>query len=108
MKIFNYLTKLYLNNAHNFRELVKLSASQLSSFGIINSAKRLVNELDTSWVEKSPKVGIRPQLLNTNEMRLEMDFLIKHGNNSTHILNSISPAFTSSFAVARHVVNHFK
>jgi len=35
------------------------------------------------------------------------DFVVENGENSTHILNAISPAFTSSFAFAEHVVTNY-
>ncbi len=104
INITQQLMKLYYKNTQNFRSLVKVAAAQLTQSGVVHSARRLVNTLESSWVEKSPKVGIRPQLLNTKTMQLEMDFLIKNGKHSLHVLNSISPAFTSSFAVANHLV----
>ena len=77
----------------------------LTTFGVINSARKLLNGLQYKCLEKTPKVGIRPQLVNVKEKKLEMDFIIENDENSTHILNSISPAWTSSFAVAEHIVN---
>lgn len=105
LQICLHLIKLYMNNPQNFRNLVKEAAFHSSKRGVVNSARCLMTQLEHSWVKKSDKVGIRPQLLNTKEMKLEMDFLIKEGKNSVHILNSISPAFTSSFAVAGHIAN---
>ena len=35
---------------------------------------------------------------------MEMDFVIEQGVDSVHVLNAISPAFTSSFAFAELVV----
>jgi len=52
-------------------------------------------------------VGIRPQLVNTREGRLEMDFVVEQGRNSVHVLNAISPAFTSAFAFAGYIVDKF-
>ena len=105
LRLFGQFIKLYGKNTQNFRNLVKVAALHSTKLGVIKSARNLMNQFDNSWVKPSPKVGIRPQLLNTKEMKLEMDFLIKNGKNSIHILNSISPACTSSFAVARYIVN---
>jgi len=33
-----------------------------------------------------------------------MDFLIEHAENSTHVLNAVSPAFTSAFSFAARIV----
>ena len=50
------------------------------------------------------KVGIRPQLSNRKTNELELDFLFEKTPVSYHVLNSISPAFTSSFAFAEKIV----
>ena len=56
-------------------------------------------------IELSEKVGIRSQVFNRREDRIEDDFLCLPGPNSTHILNAISPAFTASFALADLIIN---
>ena len=105
ISIFGNLSLLYLKDQQNFRNLVHQEMPHLTTFGVINSARKLLNGLQYKCLEKTPKVGIRPQLVNVKEKKLEMDFIIENDENSTHILNSISPAWTSSFAVAEHIVN---
>ncbi|KKO18032.1 MAG: oxidoreductase [Candidatus Brocadia fulgida] len=34
-----------------------------------------------------------------------MDFVVEHGENSTHILNAVSPAFTSAFSFSKFIVD---
>jgi L-2-hydroxyglutarate oxidase LhgO len=53
------------------------------------------------------KVGIRPQLINIHDKKLMMDFLVVKQKHSLHILNAISPAFTSSLAFAKYIVQHY-
>ena len=53
---------------------------------------------------KPIKPGIRAQLLNKKTNELVEDFIIEHTKNSTHILNAVSPAFTCSFSLAKHIV----
>jgi L-2-hydroxyglutarate oxidase LhgO len=62
-------------------------------------------ELKSEDLIPSNKVGIRPQLVNVKTKSIEMDYIIEQTENSTHILNSISPAFTSSFAFAEWIVD---
>ncbi|WP_147821722.1 L-2-hydroxyglutarate oxidase [Salidesulfovibrio onnuriiensis] len=64
-------------------------------------ARKLVRELDPKDIEHSPKAGIRPQLVNVKTKELVMDFTIERGRTSLHVLNSISPAFTSAMSFAR-------
>ena len=56
-------------------------------------------------LEKEAKVGIRPQLMDLKKKQLEMDCVIETGQNSIHVLNAISPAFTCAMAFAPFVVN---
>lgn len=102
------LAKLYASNVQKFRALVHAELPHYTKSGFMKSASKLVDHLESNWIKATPKVGIRPQLINTREGKLEMDFLIERGKNSIHILNSISPAFTSSFAFAKLVVDEIK
>jgi hypothetical protein len=54
---------------------------------------------------KNSKVGIRAQLVNLKTMELVNDFLIEKGESSSHVLNAVSPAFTSSFAFSKLVLD---
>ncbi|HHT9142443.1 MAG: L-2-hydroxyglutarate oxidase, partial [Candidatus Brocadiales bacterium] len=49
--------------------------------------------------------GIRAQLLDKEGMKLVMDYVIERGENSTHILNAVSPAFTSAFSFSKFIVD---
>ncbi len=71
-------------------------------------AARLVKTFDPSLFEKASKVGIRPQLVDWNTKQLIMDFRVEAADGSVHVLNPISPAFTSSMDLARTIVReHF-
>lgn len=70
-----------------------------------DDARKLVKYLAPHDLLPSTKVGIRPQLVNTKTKELVMDFVVEQRANTIHILNSISPAFTSSMSFARMVVN---
>ena len=75
---------------------------------MIKSAKKLIPSIKPEDLKISTKVGIRPQLFNKNTQKLENDFLSVKGQSSTHILNAISPAFTSSFALANNIIDQNK
>lgn len=53
------------------------------------------------------QTGIRAQLYDKKREKLEMDFVVEKGLNSVHILNAVSPGFTSSLSFARYVVREF-
>ena len=63
----------------------------------------MVQNIGTNF--KPIPAGIRAQLLNTKTNELIQDFVVEHTENSTHILNAVSPAFTCSFSFAEYVVN---
>src|SRR5690606_33548861 len=46
--------------------------------------------------------GIRAQLLDVRERKLEMDFVLEGDGRSMHVLNAVSPAFTCSLPFAAH------
>lgn len=79
-----------------FREVALEEPRKYSFTYFFNDAKRLVKELSPDDIEATPKAGIRPQLVNVKKNELVMDFVIEGTYNSLHVLNSISPAFTSS------------
>jgi L-2-hydroxyglutarate oxidase len=71
-------------------------------------AARLVHGFDPSEVEPAEKVGIRPQLVDWRTKQLLMDFIVERSGDTLHVLNPISPAFTSSMELARQIVaEHF-
>jgi L-2-hydroxyglutarate oxidase LhgO len=71
-------------------------------------AARLVKSYDPSLFPRADKVGIRPQLVDWRTKELVMDFLVEARDATVHVLNPISPAFTSSMDLARTIVReHF-
>jgi (S)-2-hydroxyglutarate dehydrogenase len=67
-------------------------------------AARLVKSYDPSLFPAADKVGIRPQLVDWRTKELVMDFLVEAKDATVHVLNPISPAFTSSMELARAIV----
>lgn len=98
------LLKMYLSNQNNFRHLVHTEALKYLKPYFLSAAQKLVSEIKDSDLIPCDKVGIRPQLVNTEKGSLEMDFVIEHTDSSTHVLNAISPAFTSAFPFAEFLV----
>jgi hypothetical protein len=101
------LARLYATNPQNFRNLVHSEIPRYRKASFLAAARQLVDRLEPRWVKATPKVGIRPQLVNTREGRLEMDFVVEQGRHSLHVLNAISPAFTSAFAFAGFILDEF-
>lgn len=72
-----------------------------------SDAAKLVKHIAPNDMAPSTKVGIRPQLIDIETNQLVMDFLVEKHENTVHVLNSISPAFTSSMYFAELVVKEY-
>ncbi len=100
---WNLMRMLIRNNGH-FRQFVKEELFRYIPNYFYEESKTLVPHLTKTDIVGFGKVGIRAQLMDLEQKKLEMDFILETGPNSIHVLNAISPAFTSSFACAEHVV----
>ncbi len=95
--------RMFLDN-EKFRA-VALEEPRKYFFGhFYRDAARLVRHIAPNDFQSSPKVGIRPQLVDMETSELVMDFIIKRHGDTLHILNAISPAFTSAMRFAELVV----
>jgi L-2-hydroxyglutarate oxidase LhgO len=95
---------LFAGDCFGFRRLALEEMRKYHKAYFIGQAARLVNRLDPARFGAYTRPGIRAQLLNTRTRELVMDFLVEHADASTHVLNAVSPAFTSAFSFAAHVV----
>ena len=105
VKISSELAGMYLKNKDNFRLLVHTEMKKYLKPWFIKSAQKLVTDLKSEDLILSNKVGIRPQLINIKTKSIEMDYIVEKTDCTLHVLNSISPAFTSSFSFAEWIVN---
>ncbi len=106
MQIGCRLAGMYLSNRSNFRRLAHLELAKYWKPNFLVAVQRLLPAITSEDMIQTPKVGIRPQLINVRTGKLQMDYILQHTDRSTHVLNSISPAFTSSFAFAEMIVNN--
>lgn len=98
--------ELFVTNK-KFRAVALCEPKKYLPYFVFRDAQKLVKEMQPNWLTSCHKVGIRAQLVNWNNHELVMDFLIQQGENSLHILNAISPAFTCSIVFAQYVVNQY-
>jgi len=99
---------LFLRNP-KFRQVALTEPRKYRSAAFFRDAARLMNTLSPSDIEPSEKVGIRAQLVDWRTKDLVMDFSVVAQGDAVHILNPISPAFTSSMDIAETVVReHFE
>lgn len=106
LQILFYEAALFFQN-QNFRCLALREIKKYDKKVVFLLAKDLVRNLDFTKFKKSKKSGIRAQLLNLRTKQLVNDFLIQANENSIHILNAISPAFTAAIPFAKFVVHEY-
>ena len=68
-----------------------------------NPTGKLIPEIESNDLIHGGS-GVRAQALTKNGKLLD-DFFIIRGKNITHVLNAPSPAATSAFAIAEHIVS---
>lgn len=98
---------LVSGESHNFSEMLRSEWPKVFRKEIVKQAAQLVPKAGevATWSRKPP--GIRAQLVHLPTGRLEQDFVVRNFNNSTHVLNAVSPGWTSSLPFGRHVANEF-
>jgi L-2-hydroxyglutarate oxidase LhgO len=97
---------LFISNPE-FRSVTYSEPRKYLSGYFFNIVKDMLENLDIRDIEPSRKVGIRPQLVDWKNKELVMDFEVLRAENSIHILNAVSPAFTSAMAFAEFVVEKY-
>lgn len=104
-RIAALVVRQYLANKQGFRQLAHLEGSRLFRDAFARAAQVMVPRLQASQLVRSAKVGIRAQLLDLETGELVMDFRVERQESATHVLNAVSPAFTSAFGFARLAVD---
>ena len=104
LEILYYEAKLFLTNAFGFRDLAFSEVKKYSFKYLISLAKNLTQDMKHEGYDSWSTPGIRAQLLNKNTLELVQDFVVEGDKDSIHILNAVSPAFTSSIPFANWVV----
>jgi L-2-hydroxyglutarate oxidase len=105
LKIIAFQAKLFWLNNFNFRALALEETKKFSRKYFISESTKLVKRLNPNNFGDYVNPGIRAQLLNKRTGELVMDFVVEYKENSTHILNSVSPAFTTALTFTEFVVN---
>ena len=107
VRITGLLLKQFVNGKDGFKRLAWQEGSRYLKPWFTQAAQAIVPRLRPEHLLPTEKVGIRAQMLDRKNGRLVTDFLLEPGLNSTHVLNAISPAWTSAFPFARYVCDNF-
>ena len=102
---FKGMKSLIRGDSHDLRAILKTEWPKIIQSRLVKESTELVPSADQvkNWAKKPP--GIRSQLVHLPSGKLEQDFVVKSAANATHILNAVSPGWTSAISFSRHVIN---
>jgi L-2-hydroxyglutarate oxidase LhgO len=107
LEIVGLYPKFLTSKNHDVLGLIRSEMPKYSRRHLVKQAQALVPSISPADFKERGKPGIRAQLLDVKNKKLEMDFVVRGDESSTHLLNAISPAWTSAFAMAKHVCVKF-
>jgi L-2-hydroxyglutarate oxidase len=94
---------LFLRAGFDFRGLALAEAKKYRRAYLVRQASRLCEGVLPEHYRHWGRPGIRAQLLDLESRKLIMDYCLEGDGRSMHVLNAVSPAFTSAFPFARYV-----
>ena len=94
---------LLTGSGFDFTRLAFEEVRKFSRRRMVTLAGELVDGVKMEDFVRWGRAGIRAQLLDIQNKKLEMDFVIQGDKNSMHVLNAVSPAFTCALPFAEHV-----
>jgi L-2-hydroxyglutarate oxidase LhgO len=101
------MNSLIRGDSHDLKAILKTEWPKVIQSRLVKESTELVPtaNLVKNWAKKPP--GIRSQLVHLPSGKLEQDFVVRSAANSTHILNAVSPGWTSAIPFGRWIVEEF-
>jgi (S)-2-hydroxyglutarate dehydrogenase len=99
---------LMLSSTFDFKKLALEEVQKHSRPRLVAMAAKLAHDVRPEHYRQWGESGIRAQLLDIKNRKLEMDFVIEGDSHSTHLLNAVSPGWTCSIPFARYTVDQIE
>jgi ferredoxin len=99
------MKSLITGNSHDLRTILKSEWPKIIQKLLVKESTELVPSAIgvRDWHRKPP--GIRAQLVHLPTGKLEQDFIVTSQANATHVLNAVSPGWTSALPFGRWIAN---
>ena len=97
--------KLFFSSTFDFKSLAFQEMQKCMGRKIVSLAGELLKGVQTSQYRHWGQPGIRAQLFDISKNKLETDFVLEGDQSSLHVLNAVSPGFTSALPFAQFVVD---
>jgi L-2-hydroxyglutarate oxidase len=104
---FSSLIAMIKDSPKNLLNLAVTELPKVSLRVLTEGGARLVPSSNDKIVWNAKKPGMRAQLVNTTTGKFEMDYVVRNHENQVHILNAVSPGWTSSIPFARWIVSEY-
>ena len=99
---------LMLSSSFDFQKLAVEEVQKYSRPRLVSLASKLAHGVRPEHYRRWGEPGIRAQLLDIKNRKLEMDFVIEGDAHSTHLLNAVSPGWTCAIPFARYAVDQIE
>lgn len=94
---------LFLFSNFDFKRLALEELTKYSKDKLVSIASSMVSGIRKENFKKWGNAGIRAQLVNIKEKKLEMDFILEGDSKSFHVLNAVSPGFTCAMPFSSYI-----
>lgn len=99
---------LMMSSNFDFQKLALEEVRKYSRPHLVALASGLAHGVRPEHYTRWGEPGIRAQLLDIKNRKLEMDFVIEGDKHSTHLLNAVSPGWTCAIPFARYAVDQIE
>ncbi|MBF0311077.1 MAG: FAD-dependent oxidoreductase [Magnetococcales bacterium] len=105
LEVSGRMAGLWWRNDFAFRRLARQEMGKWSRRTLTGLAGELVGGIEAGAFTTWGRPGLRAQLVDVGQKRLEMDFRWEGDDRSFHVLNAVSPGLTCSMPFARYLVD---
>ncbi len=100
------ISSMIFGESHDFGEILRSEWSKIFQSNLIRESTELVPTAGAikAWHKRPP--GIRAQLIELSTGKLVQDFIATSHLNSVHVLNAVSPGWTSALPFGRFIAQN--
>ncbi len=106
LEFYKAAKALFKSDSVNLTGLAREEFVKLFTKPLLNKTNKLTNSLNSNKQWTKYPAGIRAQIINLETKTIEMDYIVQSDKNVVHILNAVSPGWTSAIPFTRWVVEN--
>ena len=104
---FSSLFAMFKDSPSDLFRLASTELPKMSLKILTDSGSLLVPTANSNVKWHSKRPGIRAQLVNLETGKFELDYVVRKHRNQIHILNAVSPGWTSALPFSRWIISEF-